>query len=331
MITNSTSLNPMIKMKAIDFWKNFKLGEEISISVAFIYNGLRRYHEMRRLDFADEVFEFLYDVSIGLERLLKIAVILFEHTDNINQEKLEKSLITHSHLDLLERLRGHSTINLLGTFYKSLRYDRFTLASAYDSKKKTEAICTLLYKHLQVDFPNESTFLGIPNEDKYRRFIRWAILKISKTLYKIIESRASAINLYTYELRDGSKAESVFLRELDISDEDVLGKELLVFLMNTNSTSSYLEFLRNIPPLDFDPALIGDYLDCFQSDASKACVMDELEHHYAELGGAKGERLEIMGVIGSSNASFYSPDDDLTGDDAFDFNAQPQPSGSTSQ
>ena len=61
-------------MKAADFWKNFKLGEEISVSGAFIYNGLRRYHEMRKLDFTDEVFEFLYDVSIGLERLLKIAL-----------------------------------------------------------------------------------------------------------------------------------------------------------------------------------------------------------------------------------------------------------------
>lgn len=320
-------------MKATDFWKNFKLGEEISVSGAFIYNGLRRYHEMRKLDFTDEVFEFLYDVSIGLERLLKIAVILFEHNDSIDQEVLEKSLITHNHPILLARLMGHATINfgsphidlldLLGTFYKSLRYDRFTLASAYNAKKETEAICTLLRKHLQVDIPHESSILGIPNEDRYRRFIRRTILEISKTLYNIIEARARAINLYTYELRHGSKAETVFLREVDISDEDVLWKELLVFLMNTKSTSGYLEFLRKISPLDFDPALIDDYLDCFQSDASKAYVMDELEHHYEEMGESKGDRLELMGVIGSPNVSFDFPDDDLTEDEAFEFAAQP--------
>lgn len=313
-------------MKATEFWKNFKLGEELSVSGTFIYNGLRRYHEMRKLDFTDEVFEFLYEVSIGLERLLKIAVILFEHDDSIDQqEEWEKSLITHSHLDLLARLRRYATIDfgsphidllcLLGTFYKSLRYDRFTLASAYDAKKETEAICNLLRKHLEVDIPHESSFFGTPNEDRYRRFIRRTILKISKTLYGIIEARAKAINLYTYELRHGSKAETVFLREVDISDEDTLWKELLVFLMNTKSTSGYLEFLRNIPPLDFDPALIGDYLDCFQSNASKAYVMDELEHHYEEMEGSKSERLELMRVIGSPNVYFDSPDDDLTVDE----------------
>ena len=312
-------------MKATDFWKNFKLGEEICVSGAFIYNGLRRYHEMRKLDFTDEVFEFLYDVSVGLERLLKTAVVLFEHDDSIDQEELEKSLITHSHLDLLARLRKHAPLNLgspqidllglLGTFYKSLRYDRFTLSSAYDAKKETEALCTLLRKHLKVDIPRDSSFLGTPNEDRYRRFIRRTILKISKALYEIIETRARAINLYTYELRHGSKAETVFLREVNISDEDVLWKELLVFLMNTKSTSGYLDFLRGIPPLDFDPALIGDYLDCFQSDASRAFVMDELEHHYDEMEGNKGDRLELMGVIGSPHVYFDSPDDDLADDE----------------
>ena len=47
-------------MKPTDFWKNFKLGEEINISGSLIYNGLRRYHEMQKLDFTDEIFEFFY-------------------------------------------------------------------------------------------------------------------------------------------------------------------------------------------------------------------------------------------------------------------------------
>jgi hypothetical protein len=97
--------------------------------------------------------------------------------------------------------------------------------------------------------------------------------------------------LYTYELRHGSKAQTVFLGEADIPAENVLWKELLVFFMNTKETSGYLEFLRGIPPLDFDPALVDEYLDCFQSDAAKSLVMDELEHYYEELSD-KGERLQ---------------------------------------
>jgi len=35
--------------------------------------------------------------------------------------------------------------------------------------------------------------------------------------------------LFTYELRHGSKAENVLLREVNIADEDILWKELLIF------------------------------------------------------------------------------------------------------
>ncbi len=62
------------------------------------------------------------------------------------------------------------------------------------------------------------------------------------------------------------------------------------FFMNTQSSSGLLEFLRNIDPLDFDPELANEYLDCFQSDKAKAFVMDELEARYDELPNSK-ERL----------------------------------------
>jgi hypothetical protein len=303
-------------MNAPDLWKNFKLGEEISVSGAFIYNGLRRYHEMKSLDFTDEVFEFLYNLSVGFERLLKVAVVLFEHDDSIDQSELEKSLITHSHLDLLARLKKYVKINLgspqidllvlLGKFYKTLRYDRFSISSACDTQKERRAFCELLQKYLKVEFTERPSIIGTQNNDQYRKFVQRTVLSISKTLYKIVKEQASSINLYTYELRYGSKAESIFLREVNISEEDILWKELLVFFMNTKSSSGYLDFLRKIQPLDFDPGAIGDYLDCFQSDAAKAFVMDELKHHYSEMEEKAKERLELVGVIGAPNVDFDS-------------------------
>jgi hypothetical protein len=123
-------------------WMNFNLGQELHVSGAFIYVGLRRFHEMRTLDNTDEIFEFLYNVSVGLERLLKIAVVLLEHTEDADQHELEESLITHNHQDLLKRVRQHVKLNLsaphneflalLGNFYTTLRYDRFMLSSVYD-------------------------------------------------------------------------------------------------------------------------------------------------------------------------------------------------------
>lgn len=65
--------------------------------------GLRRFHELRKLDFPDEVFECLYNLPVGPERLLKIAVVLHEHTEAGDHEALEQSLITHSHLELVDQ------------------------------------------------------------------------------------------------------------------------------------------------------------------------------------------------------------------------------------
>ena len=80
-------------------------------------------------------------------------------------------------------------------------------------------------------------------------------------------------------------------------------------MMNTDSSSAYLEFLRSIPPLNFDPELIDEYLDCFQSDSAKALVADELEAHYAELPD-KGKRLYLMKIIANPRASFDTEDED---------------------
>ncbi|KGX70160.1 hypothetical protein Y026_952 [Burkholderia pseudomallei TSV28] len=328
-VSNPLSLLPVFNdMNASDFWKNFRLGEEVHIAGSFIYNGLRRFHELRLLDHADELFEFLYNLSVGLERLLKIAVVLHEHADATDQDALEKSLITHSHLDLVARVRKHVTINfskpqndllqLLSTFYKSLRYDRFSLNSVYIGKKESVAIRGLLSKYLNVEFLDRSLSLGTPNEDRYRAFISRTVLKIARTIYKIIDDRSSALGLYTYELRHGSKAESVFLREVNIGDEDVLWKELLIFFMNVDPSTGYLQFLKGITPLEFDPGLVSDYLECFKSDASKAEVMDELEFHYEEMDSEeRKERLEMMGVIGAQGVYFDDPeeDDELPGDD----------------
>lgn len=308
-------------MNPSDFWKNYLLGEEIHISGTFIYNGLRRFHELRKLDFADELFEFLYELSVGLERLLKTAVVLYEHTEATEQKELEKSLITHNHLDLVTRLRKHvelklgtthnDLLSLFGTFYKSLRYDRFTLTSVYEGKKEAKAIRGLLVKHLQAEFLDEDSFLGTDNDDQYRKFIRRTVLKIAREVYRAIEVRARQINLYTYELRNGSKAESVFIREVDIAEEDILWKELLIFFMNVNANTGYLQFLRETSPLEFDPALVADYLDCFKSDSSKAGVMDELEHHYGEMDhDERNERLQRLRVIGAANVYFGDDDDE---------------------
>src|SRR4051812_21961360 len=99
-------------MNREQLWKNFDLGQELTVSGGFIYEGLRRFHDMQTLENADEIFEFLYSLSIGLERLLKVAVVLIEHDENSDQEEFEKSLITHNHLELLRRVKASYPLSL---------------------------------------------------------------------------------------------------------------------------------------------------------------------------------------------------------------------------
>ncbi|BBO79615.1 hypothetical protein DSCO28_01810 [Desulfosarcina ovata subsp. sediminis] len=304
-------------MEVSQFWKNFNLGTELSVSGMFIYNGLRCYYEIQSLDNTDELFEVLYNFSVGFERLLKIAVVLLEHSDLSDQEALERSLITHSHLDLLHRVKKCATVNLgkqhndflglLGNFYKTLRYDRFSISSIKTTEREKEALLSFLNRSLDDDLEPSSSLFGNVNDAKYKKFIRRIVTKISNTLYKIIKIRASELNLYTYELRHGSKAESVFIGKADIPSEEILWKELLVFFMNTQNSSGYIDFLRSIEPLEFDPELTPDYLDCFQSDSAKSLVIGELETLYGEIEEC-GKRLELINIIGNPNFYFDIPD-----------------------
>lgn len=291
------------------FWKNFRLGEELSVSGAFIYNGLRRFHEIRKLDFTDEIFEVFYYFSIGFERLMKIAIVLLEHDETVEQKAFEESLITHSHQELLRRLKRHVPIDLsprdhdfltiLTKFYKTLRYDRFSLQSVGMNEKEKSELLGFLAKHLHDQFEDQDPIFGTPNNQRYRKFVHNIVLKLSRKFFNIIYERSIALNIYTYEIRSGSKAATIFYGKADISDEDVLWKELLIFFMNTQETSGYLGFLRAVEPLSFDPALIEEYLACFKSDSAKSFAMDELEGLYADLAD-KGERLKIMDLVGAS-------------------------------
>jgi hypothetical protein len=306
-------------MRPDEYWKNFNLGEELGISGAFIYNGIRRFHEMRSFHHTDEIFEVLYNLCVGLERLFKIAVVLLEHSASGDQTALEESLITHSLQELLGRVTRlqklnistphHDLLELLTRFYISLRYDRFTLQSVYQTDKERIALCNYLNKHLGTDLDPRESMFGNYNDDRYRNFVRRVVTKIASELYGVVAKRARALNLYTYELRYTSKAATVFMGKADVAAEDILWKELLVFFMNTKGASGYLTFLRNIEPLPFDPGLIEDYLNCFQSETGPAEVIGELETHYEDLTD-KGERLRIMGVIGSPGVSFPEDDDE---------------------
>ncbi|NAW58527.1 hypothetical protein, partial [Vibrio sp. V36_P2S2PM302] len=144
-------------MKPAVFWQNFELGVEIDVASTFIYDGLRNLDQMENFAYETDVFNFLYNISVGVERFLKVAIILIEFDENTDPEVHEESLITHNHADLLARLKNHRDMNLgkahlefislLTRFYKSFRYDRYCLKTIHEMAKEKEALVSFLSKN----------------------------------------------------------------------------------------------------------------------------------------------------------------------------------------
>ncbi len=307
-------------MKQSEFWKNFHLGTEIDIAGAFIYNGLRRLHEMETLYHESEVFEVFYNLAVGVERLLKVAVILIEHEDSVDQEAFEKSLITHSHQDLMRRVEAKHELKLaachneflgiLAAFYKTLRYGRYTLGADRTAEKKL--LHRYIEKSLGVEIQDEFPFEITPNDNRIRRLIGKRVGKLTQGLYRVIGQEATRLGIFTYEIRSNSKAEKIFVcKRFDFVDEDILWKELLVFFLNAQEESSVMKFMKSIAPLPFDPELATEYLQCFGSEEKKLAVLGELESVYEDVDDVK-TRLEMLDVIANPLVFF---DDDERGDD----------------
>lgn len=305
-------------MNKMEIWKNFDLGTELDVSGCFIYNGLKSLHEIETLHYSSDIFEILYNLSVGIERLLKINIILIEHNDNTNLEEFEKSLITHNTMELLARVQKNKKlpisnihndfIQMLSKFYKSYRYDRYSPVSGTDIDKEKKSLHAFIEKNLNFKihdtFPFEITHIDI----KLKKSFGKVVGKIVSSLYDILQDEARRLNLYTYEVRYNSKAGKIFIRkEYNFENEDVLSKELLIFFINTKERASHLNLIHDIDHLDFDPALETDYIQSMNSFEKKLVILDELESLYEDI-DKPGDRLSLINAIGSPGVEFETID-----------------------
>jgi len=318
-------------MNEIQFWKNFKLGTELDISGRFIYNGLRCFHEMKTLHYEEEVFEVLYNLSVGLERLLKIAVILTEHDKCKDQDQFEKSLITHNHLELLKRVRDkhklkiaaphNEFLQILNMFYQSQRYGRFSIASIGTASQEKLVFHAYLMKHLKTEINDE--FSITPNESRFKKFIGHIVGKISTQLYEIVYQEASRLNIYTYEIRYNSKAAKIFIfKEYEFNTEDVLWKELLVYFLNNHEPSSTATY-KFIAPyrwiLDTAIAAPGGciFTSCCTSYIEFIKSIEPLKFDLGSIGaylqcfGSDEKKLDVIGELETLYEDLEKPGDRL--------------------
>jgi len=308
-------------MRLEKWWKNFEMGLEIEVAGAFIYNGIWHLHKINSLSQPSDTFEIMYNLSVGVERLQKIAIVLLEHKDGMDVEEFEESLITHNTMDLFNRIARHRPqdmsgvhkefLSILSKFYKSYRYSRFSILSVPAIDAELKLFLHYIAKHLNLNIPEEDTQFGLPNDDRIRKFIGKVVKKICTSLFNIISVRARELNLYTYEIRHESKAGKVFLgKRLDFIYEDRIRREMLLFLMHPSSTSEHISLIRKYNPLPLDPGLTPGYIKYLinASPENSAYVSGEVIELYTEVEDVN-ERLQLLNII-DDEYHFYEDEEE---------------------
>jgi hypothetical protein len=314
-------------MDSKTFWKNFNLGKELAISGTFIYNGLKAFDCMDNFYFVEDIFEFFYNISVGVERLAKISIILIEHKSISDQEEFENKLRTHNHQELLRRISKkydirlknihNEFIQLLTEFYKTWRYDRYILKEGNDYDKEKIALIAYIEKHLNIKIENNCMF-ATPNDARIKKFVGKIIGKICSNLYEVIQSEARSQCIYTDEIRTFSKAYKIFIcKDYTFKSEDITWKEILIYLLNTKEDSPLLNFIKSIEPLDLDVGLIEEYIECFRTDLKKLEIWDKVETLYSDISNI-GKRLEMLDIIGNPNVVFYLDNDEEENEEKFE-------------
>ena len=305
-------------MKPDEWWKNFALGTELDVAGTFIYNGIKSLHDLEFLDQPVDIFEVLYGLSVGIERLLKVAVILIEHDDQINIEGLEESLITHSTIELANRVQRHvdlgladihrEWLSLLAKFYKSYRYGRYTFRAVPAVFEEKRVFLEFLAKHLRLQVGDDE-WGSLRNTNQIRGFVGKVVTRITDNVFKVVRQRATALNIYTTEIRGDSKAIKIFYgKRLDFIDETIKKKELLLFLMSQKADGAHVQLLKSLDALELEPAMVPAYIKALLNDLHLPYVGGVIDELYTEVTNAS-ERLAVLGIMEDEHLSYGSGDE----------------------
>lgn len=300
------------------FWKNFRLGTELQISGTYIFNALYFLDKLEYLRQEEDIFEFLYNVSLGIERIEKIAIILLEHHEDVDQVDFEKNLITHNHLDLLNRIKKTKSLNfgkthkkflnLISDFYNSYRYQRFNKSSVYHKNFDKYKLLEFIIKELNLEVNEEYDYLH--NNKQVKRFLGKCISKIVCDIYEIIRNRAYEIGTFTYEIRYESKAFKIFTaKQYTFDNENNLKREIIISLLNEKGfNDDFVKHIKSIKPLNFENYNSSYYIKYLLNDINDFSGLNEYEYLKEEKQISRGRNEEIE-YIGERHYLYHELDD----------------------
>lgn len=266
------------------------------------------------------MFEFLYSLSIGLERLEKIVVILSEHNEEVDQEEYEKTLITHNHFELLKRIKTKHTINLgkqhnkllqfISDFYKRSRYSRYNLNSVYEKNQDLHGFVNFLKEELKVT-EEKGIQPMLANNVRVKKFIGKLVGKITTELYELVRTETTRLKLFTHEIEYYSKAYKIFLaKEFTFEKERHLQKEILILLLSGKLDDGMTRLIKSIDPLPLENYGSAEYIRFLMDMRNNSNILDEMESVLEDEPMTK-ERIEQVSLIGRDDLFFPEEDEEI--------------------
>lgn len=289
-------------MKQDNEWnrKNFLMGDELDICGNLIYD-LRTHSFLALKNKSNsEAFRFFYNLSISIERLLKIIIYLRDGklTERDRNNNVDGNM-HHTIGKLLNEVKiafnnqqSKKIVNYLTSnkYYDNYRYVNFEI----DGRERPKIYLNHLIDLLNTFLPKENKIseswdsLTHSFYDKARNYadqLQNGILGISKTLYAEIDKLSNENNLFINEFSHNEKASSVFQDYLIENSEngltdEFLKQELIIFLMKNSIKNDRWE-TEVISNEEYTPSL--DIDEAFFQDAIKTIM-------------GSGESLEYFGI-----------------------------------
>jgi hypothetical protein len=310
----------------VEYFKNFNIGREIDLAGTFAYNALSILNTTQDIYLNDQIFMFLYNASVSVERMQKCVLFIYGNYNGSEIEQFAKKLKNHDHQNLQCKINEYTKkklseeqnalLMLMQNFYADGRYANYSMDGAYDYKSALEDFVKRYYdaSMVKTNFFAKDTYISEEAKERIGRTLG----KLLYYYYDLIREKANALNLYTYELRNGSPAERVFLntfpknslQAINTSERNALA-ELIVYLITNKDSTGYLNYVRGLKPLDLDPHMVPEYLADIMNRKIPQSLVDEVASIYEDMTHTQvADRKSSVSIIGETHI-FFPEDDDV--------------------
>ena len=304
-------------------FKSLNMGRELEIAGEFIYDSAKEAMSIKGLNNTYEINIILYTGAVGIERLQKIYLCLVAQ-DPTDVSSMPKCLRQHNHIELQHEVNKFSDINvaknamsLLGVF--SDYYNNFRYANYYPGQpdKNLRKLFIGFLKRLNGKFNFDEPYAAV-QFDEFKRFYINELGKLAVHFYLLIREKASELNTYTYEIDSFSRAARVFwsaqrrtLYEQMVLEQNAT-KELLLYIYKRNRGTGVFRLLDEMEALDFDDALVNEYLEDLCAGKVNDLLIDYVDdsHEDIEDKAKRKERKELPSLIGNCSVYFDLDEDE---------------------